>query len=90
MDEGLRRQRLHRRTLDRLEEVLTRGAEVAADARVQAGDLLADGEVQFLEAEELPVAQPGDDPALDQQDRGLDLGLLSSSGVQFVVTLERA
>ena len=77
MDEGLRRQRQHRRTLDRLEEVLTRGAEVAADARVQAGDLLPDGGVQFLEAEEAPVAQPRDDPALDQQDRGLDLGLVA-------------
>jgi hypothetical protein len=90
VDEGLRRHRLHRRALDRLEEVLTRSAEVAADAGVQAGDLVADGGVQVLQREELPVAQPRDDPALDQQDCGLDLRLLSSSGVQFVVTLEQA
>src|SRR6478735_6318814 len=77
MDEGLRRQRLHRRALDRLEEVLTRSAEVAADARVQAGDLLADGGVQLLEAEELPVAQAGDDPALHEQDCDLDLRLVA-------------
>ena len=77
MDEGLRRQRLHRRPLDRLEELLPRGAEVAADARVQAGDLLGDGGVQLLEAEELPVAQAGDDPALHEQDRDLDLRLVA-------------
>ena len=34
-DVGLRRQRLHRRALDLFEEVLTRSAEVADDARVQ-------------------------------------------------------
>jgi hypothetical protein len=57
--------------------VLTRGAEVAADAGVQAGDLPPDGGVQFLKTEEAAVAQPGDDPALGQQDRSLDLGLVA-------------
>jgi len=50
---------------------------VAADATIQASDLLADGDVQFYEAEEAAVAQAGGDPALDQQDRGFDLSLVA-------------
>ena len=56
MGERFRRERLHRGTVERLEELLARRSEVAADAGVQAGDLVPDRCIQFLEAEELPVA----------------------------------
>jgi len=85
MDEGFRGQRLQRRALDRLEQILPGGAEVAADAGIQPAQFLPDGRVQLNEGEELPVAQPRvtpqaclrhDDPALDQQDRSFDLCLV--------------
>ena len=68
---------MHRRAIEGLEELLARRPQVAADATIQASDLLADGDVQFVEAEEPPVAQPGDDPALHEQHGGLDLGLVA-------------
>lgn len=70
-------QRLHGRAIERLEKVLTRGAQMTADTGVQASKLFADGGVEFVEAEELPVAQSRDDPALSKKNRPFDLGLVA-------------
>ena len=89
VDVGRRGQRLQRRPLEVLEQLPAAGAEVAGDAVVERDDQVADRRVQLGEREEPPVAQPRHDPALRHLDGDLDLGLLSSPGLQFVVTLER-
>ena len=47
------------------------------DAIVEVGDAVADRGVQFRQTEEAPVAEPGDDPAFDQQHADLDFGLVA-------------
>lgn len=77
MDERLRRQRLHGRAIERLEKVLTRGAKVTADTGIQTSGFRADGGVEFVEGEELAIAQSRDDPALSKKNRPFDLGLVA-------------
>ena len=44
-----------------------RRAKVTADAAIQAHQFFADGRVQLLQREEDPIAQPRNDPVLNQQ-----------------------
>ncbi|MNG40972.1 hypothetical protein D3C84_1298500 [compost metagenome] len=51
---------------------------------------LADPRVEINEAEEALISQSRQDPALNDQNAAFDLGLLSSPGLQFVLTLKPA
>ncbi|WP_287307246.1 hypothetical protein, partial [Mesorhizobium sp.] len=56
---------------------------------VQLLEQFGDRRVELGDREEGSVPQPRQNPALDNQHRAFDLGLLSSLGLQFVLTLER-
>ena len=64
----LARQRLERRLIECLEQLAAGCAQVFCDAPVQVFQQFMDGLVQFGEAEETAIAQPGQDPALDDLD----------------------
>ena len=66
---GLVRQRHQGRPIDGLEELPAAGAELAHQAGIEFIDQRADRRVQLGEREEAPVAQPRQDPALDDQHR---------------------
>ena len=76
---GIRRvrQRQQGLALDRLEQRTAAGAEVAHGPVVQVGDQLADRAVQLRQGVEPAMAQPGQDPALDNLHGDLDLGLVA-------------
>ena len=82
-------QRFQRRLVELLEQFPAAGAEMPGDLGVQPAQQLLDRRVQFGQREEPTLAQPRDDPALDEQDTNFGLGLLSSPGMQFVPTLKR-
>lgn len=63
--------------LDCLEQRPAAGAEMAHGPVVQIGDQRADRAVQLSQGEEPLVPQPGQDPALDNLDSDLDLGLVT-------------
>ena len=65
---GLARQRLQRRLVERLEQLPAGRAEMLCPARVEIVQQLADGLVQFREAEETAISQAGQDPAFDDLD----------------------
>ena len=65
---GLAWQRLQRRLVERLEQLPAGRAEMLCPARVEIVQQLADGLVQFREAEETAISQAGQDPAFDDLD----------------------
>jgi hypothetical protein len=74
---GLGRQRHQGRPIDGLEELATTRAELAHEPCIELVDQHADGRVQLDQREETPVAQPRQNPALDDENRRLDLGLVA-------------
>ena len=68
---GLARQRLQRRLVERLEQLPAGRAEMLCPARVEIVQQLADGLVQFREAEETAISQAAQDPAFDDLDADL-------------------
>ena len=74
---GLGRQRHQGRTIDGVEELAAAGAELAHQAGIEFVDQNADRDVQLGEREEAPVAQPRQNPSLDDKNRRLDLGLIA-------------
>ncbi len=71
------RKRPQRRPIGLLEQLASAHPEVAHDAGVEVAGQRFDLRRQFVEAEEGPVAQPGQDPTLDDLDADLDLGLVA-------------
>lgn len=74
---GLGRQRHQGRTIDGVEELAAAGTELAHQAGVEFVDQDADRNVQLAEREEAPVAQPRQNPSLDDKNRRLHLGLIA-------------
>lgn len=79
---GFRGQCLQGGPLDLVKQIAARPADPAHRAGIQIAQKLGDRRVQRLDREELHVAQPGQDPAFDDQHRALDLA--------FVARLARA
>ncbi|WP_245274246.1 hypothetical protein [Mesorhizobium sp. L103C105A0] len=80
-----RRERRQSRPLDLLEQFAAAFADMAHGAVVQILQQHRDCDIEIAETEEAPVAQPGQEPALDDQHRALDLALvarLAASGRQ--------
>jgi len=73
----LGRQRQQRRSINALEELAAAGAEFAHEPRIELIDEPADGSIKLGEREEALVAQARQYPALDDQNRDLDLGLVA-------------
>ena len=74
---GLVGQRLQRRLVDGRKEFDTARIVTLRDADVDVADIFSDRDVEVGGAEEPPIAQPRQNPALGDQDRLLDLGLLA-------------
>ena len=74
---GLGRQRHQGRPIDGVEELAAAGAELAHQAGVELVDQDADRDVQLGEREEAPIAQPRQNPSLDDKNRRLDLGFIA-------------
>ena len=74
---GLVGQRLQRRLVDGRKEFDTARVVTLHDADVDVADVFGDRDVEIGGAEEPPIAQPGQNPALGDQDRLLDLGLVA-------------
>lgn len=87
--ERRRRQRLQGSPLDLLEQFAAALADMAHRPVVQLLEQFGDRRVELDDREEGSIPQPRQNPALDDQHRALDLALLSSPGLQFVLTLER-
>ena len=60
-----------------LEELAAAGTELAHQAGVELVDQDADRDVQLGEREEAPIAQPRQNPSLNDENRRLDLGLVA-------------
>lgn len=75
VDVGLCRQCFERRLLQLLEQRLAARAQVPRDAGIEGCDLDGDGRIQLGEREELPLPEPGDDPARGHLHADLDPGL---------------
>ena len=73
VDIGCHRQRLQGRLVQLREQLPAAGPEMARDLVVELVEQRADGRVHLCEAEELTIAQSGQDPTLNQQNRALDL-----------------
>jgi len=71
------RERAQQRAVELLEEGAARDAELAHQARVQRGKQVPDGRVQLSDAEELAMAEGGEDPPLNDEHIGLDDGLVT-------------
>lgn len=79
-DIGLDGQRLELRSVELFKELAAGAAEPADRAiLVQTPQQFSDGRVQFSQAVELPIAQSRQYPALDDEDRGLNLCLVARS-----------
>jgi hypothetical protein len=77
-DVGLGRQGLQARGVDLLEQLAAGAADVPQDASiVELDQQLGDGGVDLGQAGEAPVAQPSQQPSLDDAHGGLDLGLVA-------------
>jgi hypothetical protein len=74
---GLGWQRHQGRTIDGLEELTAAGTELAHQAGVEVLDQDTDRDVQLGEREEAPIAQTRQNPALNDENRRLDLGLIA-------------
>src|SRR6266542_552901 len=74
------RKSLHGRAVDALEGRTTATVEFLEGARVQLFEKLGDRLVQRCKAEELAVAQSGEDPPLRDEHAGLDLRFVSRLG----------
>src|SRR3989454_7402094 len=74
---GLGRQQHQGRTIDGVEELTAAGTELAHQAGIEAVDQDADRDVQLGEREETPIAQPRQNPSLNDENRRLDLGLVA-------------
>ena len=74
---GLVRQRIERRTVDRLQQLVAALADAAHDLGVDRRYAVADRRVQFGQREEAAVAQLRQHEALDDLDRDLDLRLVA-------------
>ncbi len=61
------RQRLHRRAIDRLKGALAATLELFERASVELNEQCVDRGVELFETEELPVAQPRENPALHHE-----------------------
>ncbi len=72
---GMHRQRSQGRAIQALEPVAPAAIEPLERAPIQILQQLGDGLVKRMQAEELPMAQPRHDPALDHLHRHLGLGL---------------
>lgn len=70
-------QRLQRRLVELDEARAARAIELLERSLVQLGAQRVDRGVQFGEREEPPIAQPREDPALDDLHAGFDLGLVA-------------
>ena len=75
--EGHGGQRLEGGPVDPLEQLAARSAQMAGDPAVQILQQFGDGLVQLGQREEAAVAQTGQDPALDDLDGDLHLGLVA-------------
>jgi hypothetical protein len=73
---GDHRQRLQGRLVQLRKQLPAAGPEMARVFVVEPIKQWVDGRVHLCEAEELTIAQSRQDPAFDQQDRPLDLGLV--------------
>jgi hypothetical protein len=87
---GLGRQRLERRPVDLFEQLAAGHAQPPDRPRlVEVCQELAKRGVDLGEAEERAVAQTAEQPALDQQDAQLDLGLPSGQQLPAIRAIER-
>jgi hypothetical protein len=77
VDVGLARQRGERRAIELLEELAAADAKAPHRPIIEIGEQRDDGGVELGEREEALMAQPGENPALDHEDAGLDLGLVA-------------
>ena len=75
--EGLRRQLTHGGLLDLFEKVTSRPTNPTHGAVIEVGQELGDDRVQGLDREEPYVAQPRQDPALDDQHRAFNLPIVT-------------
>ncbi len=74
---ALERQGLQGRPVEPLVELPAARSEVPHRPAVELDELLANRLIEFSEAEERPIAQRGQDPALGYQDVGFDLGFVA-------------
>src|ERR1700681_3303557 len=81
---GRRRQRIERRTLDRLQELVAALADAAHDLVVDGHYAVTDRGVQLGQREEAAMAQLRQHEALDDLDRDLDLRLGESRQMLLV------
>ncbi len=81
----LARQRLQRRFVDGHEQFGPARVIALHDAGVDVAEQFADRDVQIGGAEEPPIAQSRQNPALGDQNRLLDLGLALSRQLQLVL-----
>ena len=82
-----RRQRPNDRAFEQFEPRAARALQFLERPVVEVLQQLADGGVEFGEAEEAPMPQPGEDPALDQLHRGFDLGLGVERALHMVTSM---
>ena len=80
VDEGLGGQRPEGGLVEALEELAAAGAVEAHGPGVEVGEQLGDARVERGQREEGLVAEAGEDPALDDLDGDLDLGLVAGVG----------
>ena len=78
------RQRTQRRAVDGLECAQSRTGQLSERARIEPLEPLGDGVVELGQGEEGAVAQCGEDPALDDLNTDLDLGLVNYLQMQAV------
>ena len=76
-DEVLCRQRSQRRSIQLLEGAASAAWQLLERPLVEIDQQQANRLVELVQGEEAPVAQPRQDPALHQQHRALDLGLVT-------------
>ena len=77
VDIGLGGQGGEGRPVELLEQLTPAGAEMTGHAAVQLIQEFVDGLVQFDEREEAALAEPCQNPSLDDLDADLDLGLVA-------------
>lgn len=76
-DIGLRRQRLEQRCIQFLEQGASRAAELTHDPFVvETAQQIGNGRVDLIQTIPDPMTQPAQQPAFDDADAGLNLGLV--------------
>jgi hypothetical protein len=78
-----------RRAIKFLEGTAARTRQLPEGLAVQAAEQVRDRPVRFSQTEEALLAQPGENPSLDQEHTPFDLGLIVSQQLLVVMTVAR-